>query len=306
MKRVLLTGATGFIGQPCLRELARENYDIIATYHTRAPETDYPEQVKWVRVNLADDLSPIENILCETPVDVLLHLAWDVGKGYQTSAENTVWLEKSLELIRLFIKYGGKHVVTAGSCFEYAASRHPLKEDSRLDPDTLYAKCKHSLYMTAERLCRAKRISYAHMRIFYLFGRGESETRVIPYVIDELLAGRGPSCSSGVQILDYMCVEDVARAVVQCVESGIQGPVNIGSGEGVMLRELLTFISGKINGGAEIIFAEEKPTDRKVTVADISRLREVVGFVPSISRDEAILKYIEQRKKDKEEQNNER
>lgn len=297
MKTVLLTGATGFIGQHCLRELMKEDYDVVATYCTTIPQEDYPKQIRWVKVDLTGDLKPIEELLSEKSIDVLLHLAWNLGKGYQNSAENTIWLEKSIELVKLFIKHGGRRAATVGSCFEYAASQHPLKEDSQSNPDTLYGKCKRSLYMASEQLCRAKQISYVHMRIFYLFGNGENEARVIPYVIDELLEGRSPSCSSGVQILDYMCVEDVARAIVQCLGSDVQGPMNIGSGEGVMLRELLTFISDKIGGNAKINFSEEKPLDRKIEVADVSQLHDVVGFVPSISRNEAILKYIEQRKK---------
>lgn len=299
MWRVLLTGASGFIGRYCLRELVREGYDVIATYHAKAPEAGDSERVKWVKIDLTGDLKPIEDILRETPADALLHLAWDVKKDYQTSEKNRIWMEKSLELVRLFIKCGGKRVVTVGSCFEYAASRRPLKEDGRLNPNTLYGECKRSLYMTAERLCRAERISYAHMRVFYTFGKGESETRVIPYVIDELLAGRSPSCSSGVQVLDYLRVEDVAGAFVQCLGRDVQGPVNIGSGEGVELRELLTFIENKIGGVGKVIFAGAKPADRKVEVADVSRLRETVGFVPSLSRDEAISRYIEQRRAEK-------
>lgn len=300
MKKVLLTGASGFIGRYCLRELVREGYDVIAAYHAKAPEAVGSEQVKWVKIDLTGDLKPIEDILRETPVDALLHLAWDVERGYQSSEKNRIWLEKSLELVRLFIKCGGKRIVTVGSCFEYAASQHPLKENGRLDPDTLYGECKRSLYVTVEQLCKAKRVSYAHMRVFYTFGEGENRMRVIPYVIDELLAGRSPNCSSGVQILDYLCVEDIARALVQCLEKDVQGPVNIGSGEGVELRELLTFIENEIGGVGKIIFADAKPGDRKIDVADVSRLRETVGFVPSLSRDEAILRYIRQRKMEKE------
>lgn len=295
----MLTGASGFIGRHCLRELIREGYDVAATYHAKAPETACPEQVRWIRADLTDDLSPIGDILRETPVDALLHLAWNVGKGYQSSADNRIWLEKSVALIRLFAERGGKRVITAGSCFEYGASQYPLREDSPLHPGTLYGECKRSLYLAAERLCRARGISYAHMRIFYPFGAGEREARVIPFVIDELLAGRSPSCSSGVQVLDYMCVEDVARAIVQCLKTGVQGPVNIGSGEGVALRELLTFIRDEIGGGGTILFAAETPADRKIEIADVSRLREAVGFVPSMSRDMAISKYIEQRKAEK-------
>ena len=299
MKKVLLTGATGFIGRHCLGELVREGYEILAVYHARIPETDHWKQVKWVRADLTDDLKPIEDILREEPADALLHMAWNVGKGYQSSAENTVWLEKSVELIKLFIQCGGKRVVTVGTCFEYAASRRPLKEDGPLDPGTLYGACKRSLDLAAEQLCGAKQASHAHVRIFYLFGAGESGTRVIPYVIDELLAGRDPACSSGAQILDYLCVEDAARAIVQCLGKDVRGPVNIGSGEGAVLREFLTFIAGHIGGCGRILFAEETPADRKIEVADVSRLREVVGFVPGLSRDEAILRYIEQRKKEK-------
>ena len=296
-KKVLLTGATGFIGQHCLRELIQEGYDIIATYHARIPETEHPEQVKWVQVDLTDDLKPVEDILCATPIDTLLHVAWNMGKGYQNNAENTIWLEKSVELVSLFIKHGGNRVATAGTNAEYAISQHELKEDGPLNPDTLYGKCKRSLYMEVEQLCKAKQISYVHMRIFYTFGKGESEIRVIPYVIDELLAGRSPICSSGVQVLDYMCVEDIARAIVQCLKrKDLHGSINIGSGEGVELRDLLTFIADKIDGDTKITFAKEKPGDRKIDVADVSRLREAVGFVPSMSRDEAILRYIKQRK----------
>lgn len=295
-KKVLLTGATGFIGKYCLDELIKEGYDVIATYHAKPPAESYFKQVKCIQIDLVDNLKSLEEVLNGESIDILLHMAWDVSKGYQNSAKNFLWLEKSLELINLFIKCGGKYAVTVGSCFEYASSSRPYKEDDAISSSTLYGECKGLLYMAARQACQAKQVQYAHMRIFYPFGLGENKMRVIPYVIDELLAGRVPKCSSGVQVLDYMCAEDVARAIVKCLKSNVQGPVNIGSGEGVELRNLLTFINDKIDGDARIVFAEETPADRKVEIADISKLRETTGFVPSISRETAILRYIAQRK----------
>lgn len=293
-KKVLITGATGFIGQHCIPILMRHDFDVFATYRNKILE-GWRDSVTWIQVDLLNDQSVINSFLESNHVDFLLHLAWDVTpKQYKNSPNNLKWLSASLELINSFIQNGGKRIVTAGTCFEYDFSGEILKEDTTpLRPDTLYGECKVAMFKVAQHYCNIKNVGYAHGRIFYLFGPGDDVNKVIPYVAKALLNGEDATCSSGLQRLDYLYVKDVASAFVRILESDLQGPVNIGSGQGFLLRGLLEGVEALVSTEHKIIFDAPKPTDQQVIVADIERLKDELQWSASFNLQDGLKEFAE-------------
>jgi nucleoside-diphosphate-sugar epimerase len=118
--------------------------------------------------------------------------------------------------------------------------------------------------------------------VFFLYGPHEPPQRLVPSVIRALLAGEPAECSSGEQRRDFLYVEDVADALVAITESGVTGPVNVGSGVSIAVRDLVARIAEEQGGAASIRWgvrpaAEGEPP---LVVADVGRLRREVGWQP--------------------------
>src|SRR5712692_3556187 len=120
MTRILLTGASGFLGRHCLQQLAERGHEVhaISSKALRANQQLAP-QVQWHRADLLDT-AQTASLLSAVKPSHLLHLAWYTVPGkYWTSIENFNWVQASLNLLQLFAEHGGERVVMAGTCAEY-------------------------------------------------------------------------------------------------------------------------------------------------------------------------------------------
>lgn len=289
MKSVLLTGATGFIGRHCVRPLVERGYEVHAI--TSKEVMGLPPPAQWHRADLFDS-ERIRRLVAEIRPSHLLHFAWDTTPGvYWTSPDNVRWLQASLELLRAFSEAGGRRVVMAGTCAEYDWSHDCYDERTTpLAPGTLYGACKHALQVTLTALSRQTGMSAAWGRIFYLYGPHEHSSRLVASVARAVILGLPAPCSHGNQIRDLLHVRDGADAFACLLDGGVTGPINIASGTGVSLKEVVYSIAGKRNRAdliqLGVLPARAGEPDR--LVADARRLREEVGWSPKIDLDRGI------------------
>jgi nucleoside-diphosphate-sugar epimerase len=290
--RVLVTGATGFIGRQCLPLLAERGFDVHAVSSRPAPAD---AGVHWHRADLLDPGS-IRALCAEVRADRLLHLAWDTTPGaYTRTPLNLDWLAASLLLARGFVLHGGTRMVSAGTCFEYAHADAPSTETGTpLLPDTLYGTSKAALGSVLAHFADTVGVESAWGRVFFLYGPHEHPNRLVSSVILALLEGRDAECSIGTQERDFLHVRDVAGALVALLASDVTGPVNIASGQGVTIRDLVLEIGDQI-GRRELVRLGAKPLserDPPVVVADVTRLRGEVGFTPTMTLQEGVRDAI--------------
>lgn len=293
MKRVLLTGATGFIGRHCIPLLASRGYDIHAI--STRESLDSRSGISWHKVDLLAS-SQLQELVADVAPSHLLHFAWYVASGkYWASLENIHWVQSSLELLQAFIANGGERAVMAGTCAEYDWRYGYCSEKvTPLVPSTLYSACKHSLQIILDNVSKQTGLSSAWGRVFFLYGPYEHQNRLISSVIHSLLTGKQARCSHGNQIRDYLYVRDVADAFVALLESDVEGPVNIGSGRPVLLKDLVQMIADKlmneehINFGAVPVPLDEPP----LVVADVQRLNKEVGWAPKYNLDQGLNETI--------------
>lgn len=282
MSRILLTGATGFIGRPVLTRLQAAGHDVHAI-STRARPAG--AGVTWHHA----DLLGRADVVADVGPEVLLHLAWYVEPGrYWTAPENIRWVEASLALLRAFAAAGGRRAVIAGTSAEYdwrAPGERCQEETTPLKPATLYGAAKHALHTAAARYAEQAGFELAWGRIFFVYGPGEPEGRLVPSVGRALLAGRPVPTTRGDQLRDFMHVEDAAAALVALAESDTTGAVNIASGDPVAVREVCDTLA-RLTGRPDLLqpgALPEREGDPPRLVADVARLREEVGFVPRIA-----------------------
>ena len=293
-KRVLLTGANGFIGRHCLPLLIRQGYEVHAVSSQKIIENK--PNVHWHQTDLLEP-SQVVKLMADVQPTHLLHFAWYTVPGkYWTSKENLRWVQASLGLLQQFTRHNGQRVVMAGTCAEYDWRYGYCSEAvTPLIPATLYGMCKHSLQLMLTAFAKQTGLSAAWGRIFFLYGPHEHPNRLVAYVIRSLLRGESARCSHGNQIRDFLYVEDVADAFVALLESAISGPVNIGSGKPIALREVIYRIA-EIQNLPELIQLGALPTrkdDPPLLVADIRRLQKEVGWQAKHELNIALKKTIE-------------
>ena len=243
MRKVLVTGASGFIGRQALLPLIEKGFEVHGTYLNEPLKG--VGNVEWHKVDLLDLEST--NIFMRTlHATHLLHFAWYAVPGqYWTSAENMRWKEATLALLTMFGENGGVRATLAGTCAEYdwTHGQDILSENSSIKPATLYGKSKHETHLWAEKFSEKNGISLAWGRIFYLYGPCENSVRLVPSVINSLLDNKPALATTGEQILDFLHVEDVASAFAKLLDSNVTGPVNIASGTGVAVRDVVLSIA---------------------------------------------------------------
>lgn len=293
MSRVLVTGASGFIGRNALAPLLAAGHEVHAI-STTGPPAWSPPGVTWHRGELLSD--PRATVAAVRP-RLLLHLAWYTAHGsFWTSPENLRWVAATLELVRAFAATGGERLVAAGSCAEYEwGLPGPCVEgETPLRPATLYGSCKDATRAVLEAAAAELSVEVAWGRIFFVYGPREAPGRLVAAVARALLAGERVPTGDGRQIRDFLHVADVAGAFAALLHSPVTGPVNVASGQGVPLAEVIDAIAAA-TGRPDLVDVgalPPRPGDPHELVADVARLRQEIAFRPTISLYEGIERTV--------------
>jgi nucleoside-diphosphate-sugar epimerase len=302
-KRVLVTGAGGFIGRWSIKPLLSKGYEVHAalSQNARAP---FADELRGASVHCTDLLSEaeVDALVNRVMPSHLLHFAWIATPGiYWHSADNVRWLAASQQLLRSFRRNGGVRAVMSGSCVEYdwakvgiCMERDSPLADAAATPPTPYAAGKIALQKALARFADEERLSAAWGRIFFQYGPYEHPERLVPAVIRQLLLDREALCTHGRQIRSFLHVADVGAAFAHLLDSQIQGPVNIGSDEPVALSELIEGIAQQIGRpdlvrlGARTLARQEPP----LLLPDVHRLRDELQWRPHFSLSDGIRDTI--------------
>ena len=292
MSRLLVTGATGFVGRHVLEHLEGDAREV----HALSSRTQVDGRwVVWHRADILDTAATAKLVREIAPTH-LLHLAWFAEPGaFWRSPSNLDWLAASALLVRAFREAGGRRIVTAGSCAEYDWSSGVCHEStSRCLPATLYGATKNALQEVTTAYARQEDFSSAWGRLFFMYGPGEPPAKLVASVIGSLLAGEDACCSDGAQLRDFMHVADVAAALVALLDSAVEGPVNIASGRPVAVRDLVREIAVQLGAGERLRFGAlpSAAGEAPLIVGDTSRLHSEVRWAGTRGVAEGVAETI--------------
>lgn len=239
-KRVLITGATGFVGRQVLSSLYKADVDLVLVTRvgSKLPLPLSSEAEIVFTKDLFKKSADWWANICQD-VDVVIHTAWYTEPTiYLQSPKNSDCLAGTLQLASGCIMAGVQRFIGVGSCSEYDVSFGYLSIDTPLNPTTPYAKAKVSTFLALSKLLPLRNIEFAWARLFYLYGEGEDARRLVPYLRARLSAGEPADLTSGSQIRDYLDVADAGAQIAALGLSEVCGAVNICSGHPLTIREL--------------------------------------------------------------------
>jgi nucleoside-diphosphate-sugar epimerase len=302
-KRVLVTGAGGFIGRWSVPALIAAGYEVHGVVGRDSSRTE-PRQLHGATLHRVDllDAAAVDALSAAVEATHLLHFAWIATPGaYWNSPDNSRWLGAGLHLLQAFQRHGGVRVVMAGTCAEYDWARagvcneatSPLA-DALVPTASAYAKAKLEMHIALTQFAAAHAMSAAWGRIFFQFGPDEHPDRLVASVICSLLSGREAPCSHGRQVRSFLHVADVGSAFAALLDSGVVGAVNIGGVRRLCIAELVHEIGRQI-GRPELVHlgARSAPLDEPpVLVPDLGRLQTDLDWRPRFGLEDGIADTI--------------
>lgn len=282
---VLITGATGFIGSRLTARLVEQGREVWALIRPGSDTGRIRELLPALRI-ISGQLGRPEawNLGAEEKVPPLcVHLAWYAEPGrYLDGIENLELLHDSLKMAQFVAARGCRRLVAAGTSYEYDTTFGTLAEATPTRPNCLYAAAKLSLFQLLSHLLPRWGMELAWARLFNPYGPGEDSRRLVPSLILALLEDREAPLTGGEQVRDFLHVDDLAAALAEVAQGNLQGPVNIGSGKPLAVKELAASL-GRLLGKQKLLkfgALPYRPGEPGFVVADITRLKENTSWAP--------------------------
>ena len=242
--KVLVTGATGFIGSHLIRELLKnKSNQIVATSRSidKAKKSDWFSKVEYIEYDFNEGTGENLYDFFGKP-DQLIHLAWENLSNYNSSSHIEVILPNHCDFIESMVLGGLKNVVVTGTCFEYGMIEGCLSEDIDTKPENPYAVAKDSLRKFIVNLQKKHSFVYKWIRLFYMYGDGQSKTSLM-YLLDKTIQDKNKvfNMSGGEQLRDFLPIDEVVRniSLITKQNSHLNQVVNCCSGKPISVKNLV-------------------------------------------------------------------
>ncbi len=278
MSRILLTGATGFLGSHIASMLVGRAVDCTAIVRNPA---FCPLGCKPIIADLIDGAALCAEARKVADFDTLMHVAATMPNPSLSVAQAMALHKNEIRiaenLITIFSSV--RHVIFASSLDVYGAPAFlPITEEHPLRPLTEYAKAKVEVENMLEGHCSDSGKTLTIMRITHIYGPGEPCIKAMPLFISTIIKGGTPTIfGDGSEIRDFVYVSDVASAFVSAMEQSIGGTFIIGSGQSVTVREALNEII-RLSGKRIEPVVKERQKPKIDLVIDVKKAKSILGW----------------------------
>jgi nucleoside-diphosphate-sugar epimerase len=241
--KVLVTGATGFVGNYVIAELLKRDIEIIASSSNKekAKQQLWFNEVKYIPFNLAQFDATTNYFLFFNEPDIVIHLAWEGLPNYKSEFHLTENSPRHKALLKNLICNGAKDVTVTGTCLEYGMQEGCLNEDMIAKPSNPYAIAKNELRVFIEELQQHYSFSFKWIRLFYMYGKGQNASSILSQLDTALANGDTVfNMSAGEQTRDYLSIEKVAGNIVNiALQQNVDGTINCCSGMPISIKEIV-------------------------------------------------------------------
>jgi dTDP-6-deoxy-L-talose 4-dehydrogenase (NAD+) len=292
--KILLTGATGFIGSSFLQKALEAGHDVAGLILPGEPvpaKLPNDPRLVWMRGTLAN---PPWKEIAGFGVEMCVHGAWIVTPGVcMESPENRAYLQHSMSFLRRLSETGTRHLVGLGTCIEYQVAGQQLSEDhTPVAPTTAYARCKNELRLALEEQAKEWGQTFCWTRIFYPYGPGEHPKRLCSYVLERLHRDEPVYLKTPQSTKDYVYITDLAAALLTVVERQFHGPINLGTGVGLSVSQMAKGLAHLLGKGHLVREADPPEHDPfPFVVADATKLR-ALGWRPKTTMEDGLRMMV--------------
>lgn len=299
MKKVIVTGANGFIGTALCKELSMQETEIIAI--VKNEEENISNIINLPRLKVVYcDFSEFKNLSSYIPdrdVDIIYHFAWVGTAGMlrgdiDTQIKN---IQYTCDTVKACSEMNCKRIVFASSIMEYEIEAL-MSTDITPGINTLYSSAKIAADYMARTMAGYLGIDYIRAVISNVYGPGELNPRFININLRKLLSGEHCAFSSGEQIYDFIYITDAAKAFVAIAEKGKNNKTYyIGSQNPKPLKDFLFMMRDQVDSGLKIGLGEVPFDGVSLTYNefDIYAVKNDTGFVPAVDFVEGIRYTID-------------
>lgn len=290
--KILLTGASGFVGAHLANQLHRAGHDLLLL--SRA-ERQRSERMSWLRADFGEPTQYIAEA-AEFAPEAVFHIAWE---GIPDFSE-TVSTRNVVASLRFLGAVGQlpsvRKVVGAGSCWEYGDTQGPVNEAANAYPYNWFTWAKASVREYLVRLAQERGFDWYWPRIFFVYGPGQRAQSLIPSVAAALRQGSSPDVRAPLATNDFVYVADVAEGMARCLApSAPSGTYNLGSGQETRVLDVVRGIEAILHQADRLTTAISQTAlapPKRGLVADVARSRVHLGWTAQTSLQRGLELYL--------------
>ena len=253
--KIAVIGGTGFLGTNIVKYISSK-HKILATYTSKDKKRLKRKNIKWKFLNIHKKRNFFDFL--EKP-DVLIHLGWSKLPNYKLKFHLKKELPSQKKLIYNLVSSGLKNIFIAGTCFEYGNQSGKLIESNPEKPNNYYSKAKCKLKDYVLKLKNKFNFNYTWGRIFYIYGKHNSRDTLFNQVINSSKKKGKTVNVTGNLIRDYLHIKEISKIIIQLsLQKKNIGLVNICSGKGISLKNLIKKICNEEKVNAKVNFIKNK------------------------------------------------
>ena len=287
-RRILITGAGGFVGAATVRAALADGHKVMALVR-RSGSIRLVGLTGDLSVHAVDlsDAAAVADLVTALKPEIVIHSAWEgVGGALRAGDIQFENIRTTLSLVDAVIKAGASKFVGIGSQAEYGRYDRRISETDLPQPTMLYGAAKLSACHLTRQRAREAGMGLAWLRLFSVFGPGDNPNWLIPSVAAALVNGIAPKCTMGTQKWDYLHIDDVARGTLAAaVIDDANGVFNLSSGLPIPVRSIIERLRDLAAPGLRLNFGDIPfgPDQIMHLEGDNSLLKAATGWTPKIA-----------------------
>ena len=305
-KKLLVIGGTGFLGSHVCREAIKKNYRVISV-STKKTKFNLIKKVKYIKCDISNSTTIKRKLNFE--VDYIINFGGyvdhsDKNKTYQSHFKGCK------NLIDFYQKKKIKKFIQIGSSLEYGKTKSPHKEKTMTKKvillKSIYAKSKLLSTNYCMNAFKKNFFPVIVLRPYLVYGPGQKIDRLIPFIISKSLTNKAFPCSSGVQLRNFLFVEDFVKAIFKTLtKKNVNGEIiNIGSNNNLKVKKVILMIKNYLNSGKPMFGKIKLRKDESIKYyPSIKKAKNLINWKPLIQFEKGLIQTIKYYKEKSDKKN---